>query len=318
MNDLGSIPMNSKWLRTVGATTYFIFNVFHQLRAIEDSALNERMLSVDELIETIADDLPSNEVQRMALVDFARANLAQFYDAQSRAARREFVSPPDVAFADIASTFVDNPLGEHLNQVSQDIQSVLMPIIESEAGLQGNQGAMFRIQALTQPTSDLVRAGILAVAVGHFEQHLVQLKSIDDDKPSAIPAGESRLSHLLNEMIERYFPNLNYEGQHLPAVKQIIEERNALIHREGRVDSRFVRSLAHVEIEDDSRGLLLDTSLHAMQSRIIGLLGFGLRASVCSLQNQGAHEPAAFALAGHRALLDYLAPGLSSVHLSEL
>ncbi len=307
-----------KWQRTVGATTYFIFNVFHQLRAIEDSALSERMLSVDELVSTIANDLPDEESSSAALVDFARINLAQFYDGQARAARREYVAPPNVAFADIASAFVDSPLGDHLNQVSQRVQSAIEPLRESVGGLQSHQGPLFRIQALTQPTSDLLRAGILAVAVGKFEQHLLQLKSIDEDRESGIPAGESRISQLLTEMVSCYAPALDYAGRHLPEVKHIIEERNAFIHREGRVDTRFVDALPALQIDDDSRGLLLDTSIQAMKHRVVGLLGFGLRASICSLLSQNALGAAGFSLEGHTALLEYLAPGLSQIHLDDL
>ncbi len=318
MTDADLNPDVLQWQRTASATTSFVFSVFHQLRMIEESIQNERMLSIDEIMNTIGAEKQVDVPIRRALEDFARANLARLYDAQASAIRREFNASPLIAFADIASTYVENDLGDHLQQVSHDIMSTLSPLADSEEGISGHQGEIFKIQALTQPTAETIRSGILAVAVGRFEQHLMQLVSIDENRVSAIPAGESKLSRLLRQMERSYAPTLNFENKHIPPVKEIIEARNALIHREGRVDARYIGSLPHSDIDDSNQGLILDTSIETMKHRVIGLLGFGLRATICSFRTRQEIGPADLGQERYATLLEYLAPGLSEIHLSDL
>ena len=141
-----------------------------------------------------------------------------------------------------------------------------------------NAGLLLEIASLPQTVGDYSRSGLLAIAVGHLEQHLTLLESITKGVPSTVPAGESRVSALVKATAQRYGSNFDPDGHFVRAVIYTIEVRNSIVHREGRIDRRFISLVGEDAVPREAYGGILDTSAGPISEHLDVLTGFSIRA----------------------------------------
>jgi hypothetical protein len=155
---------------------------------------------------------------------------------------------------------------------------------ESDKGIiQRNLAVFLEISALAQPVGEYFRQGLLAVAGGHLEQHLTLLEACAGGVPSPVLEGKSRISNLIDSTTDTYGPNFDPKLGFAKDVNYAVAVRNSVIHREGRIDQRFLSAVGRDSVQPEDYGKLLNMSVPSTCTYMSTIFGFATRASMFML-----------------------------------
>jgi hypothetical protein len=225
----------------------------------------------------------------------------QFRAARDSADGGYFSPPIEHSLSDLASEFHPSDFGRRLAREQEDINRVLASA--SDIGIiERNLGVFLEISALAQPVGEYFRHGLLAVSVGHLEQHLTLLEACSGGVPSPVLEGKSRISTLIDSAHKRYGPKFDPGHTRTKEVSYVVAVRNSVIHREGRVDKKFLDAVGKNSVAPESHGKLLDMSVPVTSNYMSVVFGFAARASLFTWLSSDTGEPfvtAAIKLARH-------------------
>jgi hypothetical protein len=249
------------------------------IRANRATGSQDGIPSLDEMSVMLGPYISGDPILEDLATRLAELIHRHFEQAAAGAKTAPFYPNVDDAFQDIASSFVQSEIQTELDGIQEEMGEILRSV-EDPHVIENNAGLLLEISSLPQSPGEYSRAGLLAVAVGHLEQHLSLLESISKGEPSQILAGETRVTSLVKGASRRYGSQFDPSGAFTKEAIYAIEVRNSLIHREGRIDRRFLKQVGEDSIPQDAHGGLFEVSVATVWQYLDALVGFSVRASL--------------------------------------
>lgn len=194
-----------------------------------------------------------------------------------------YLSPSiEHSLSDLASAYIPSEFGDRLAQEEKAVGQ-LLSTASGKGTVDRNQALFLEISALAQPVGDYFRCGLLAVAVGHLEQHLTLLEACSGGVPSPVLEGRSRVSVLIDSAVARFGSDFDPESHFTEKIDYVAAVRNSVIHREGRIDQRFLDAVSADEVSPDSYGKLLNMEAPSLSNYLSKVFGFAARSALFTL-----------------------------------
>lgn len=249
------------------------------IRANSATASQDGIPSLNEMLISLKPYISSDPILEELANGLAELIHRHFEKAAAGAKTDPFYPNVDDAFQDIASSFVQSDIQTSLDGMQEEMSQILRGV-DDPSVIENNAGLLLEISSLPQSSGEYSRSGLLAVAVGHLEQHLSLLEAISAGEPSKVLAGESRVTSLVKGAAQRYGSEFDPDGELTKSVVYAIEVRNSLIHREGRIDRRFLKQVGEESIPSEAHGGLFEVSIETVWQYLDTLAGFSARASL--------------------------------------